>query len=93
MNRSIAIAQGSVPAMIEQGFLRCLSRRPDAREVEILARLYQEQLEHFTSASGRRRTTAGKIGQAQRDASDSGRSMPQLPRYWSKRYSTMMNAL
>ena len=33
--------------MIEQGFLRCLSRRPDAREIEIVTRLYSEQLAHF----------------------------------------------
>ncbi len=42
-----AEAQGELPKMIEQGFLRCLSRRPDAREVEILSRLYREQLEYF----------------------------------------------
>ncbi len=42
-------ASGSVPAMIEQGCLRCLSRRPDQRETEILTQLYDEQLEHFRS--------------------------------------------
>jgi hypothetical protein len=40
-------AQGDVTTMIENGFLRCLSRRPAARELEILRELYQEQLEHF----------------------------------------------
>ena len=40
-------AKGDVAAMIEQGFLRCLSRKPDAREREITTRLYQEQLAHF----------------------------------------------
>ncbi|MGE3405772.1 MAG: DUF1553 domain-containing protein [Pirellulales bacterium] len=40
-------AGGELPAMIEQGFLRCLSRRPDAREIEIVTRLYGEQLAHF----------------------------------------------
>jgi len=39
---------GDVAAMIQQGFLRCLSRPPDAREVEILTRLYREQLDYFT---------------------------------------------
>ena len=42
-------ASGSVDAMIEQGCLRCLSRRPDRRETEILTQLYNEQLEHFRS--------------------------------------------
>jgi len=42
-------ASGSVEAMIEQGCLRCLSRRPDERETEILTQLYNEQLEHFRS--------------------------------------------
>ena len=42
-------ASGSVEAMIEQGCLRCLSRRPDQRETEILTQLYNEQLEHFRS--------------------------------------------
>ena len=40
-------AKGDVAAMIEQGFLRCLSRKPDAKEREITTRLYQEQLAHF----------------------------------------------
>ena len=40
-------ASGSIAAMIEQGCLRCLSRRPDQRESEILTRLYNEQLGHF----------------------------------------------
>ena len=37
-----------VTAMIEQGCLRCLSRRPDAKEVDILTRLYREQLDYFS---------------------------------------------
>jgi hypothetical protein len=36
-----------VSQMIEQGFLRCLSRKPDAREIVIMQQLYREQLEHF----------------------------------------------
>jgi hypothetical protein len=39
--------KGDLPAMIEQGFLRCLSRKPDAREREITSQLYREQLAHF----------------------------------------------
>lgn len=42
-------AAGDVPKMIEQGFLRCLSRKADARETAILQQLYQEQLAHFRS--------------------------------------------
>ncbi|MEJ7591093.1 MAG: DUF1553 domain-containing protein [Planctomycetaceae bacterium] len=42
-------ASGTVEAMIERGCLRCLSRRPDQRETEILTQLYHEQLEHFRS--------------------------------------------
>jgi hypothetical protein len=38
---------GNVPKMIEQGFLRCLSRPPDVREREILTQLYEEQRTHF----------------------------------------------
>lgn len=38
---------GDVPRMIEQGMLRCLSRKPDAREQEILTRLWEEQRAHF----------------------------------------------
>jgi hypothetical protein len=33
--------------MIEQGFLRCLSRKPDTREIAIMEQLYTEQLQHF----------------------------------------------
>ena len=40
-------AKGDVPAMIEAGFLRCLSRKPDAREQAILQQLHREQLDHF----------------------------------------------
>ncbi|MGB8170798.1 MAG: DUF1553 domain-containing protein [Chthoniobacteraceae bacterium] len=42
-------AKGDVAAMIEQGFLRCLSRAPDAREREITTQLYREQLAYFQS--------------------------------------------
>ena len=40
-------AKGDVPAMIESGFLRCLSRKPDARELAILQQLHHEQLNRF----------------------------------------------
>lgn len=39
--------QGDVTRMIEQGFLRCLSRKPDAKETLICTQLYHEQLKHF----------------------------------------------
>ena len=57
---------GNVTAMIEQGSLRCLSRKPDSRELEILIRLYNEQLEYFRNHP----TDADellKIGQAAHD--------------------------
>jgi len=38
---------GAVEKMIRHGFLRCLSRQPDTREMEICTRLYQEQLAYF----------------------------------------------
>jgi len=60
-------ARGELPAMIEQGFLRCLSRRPDAREVEIVTQLYREQLEHFTQHTTEAEQLL-KIGNAPRDA-------------------------
>jgi len=39
--------KGDLPKMIELGFLRCLSRKPDAKEIQICTQLYQEQLTHF----------------------------------------------
>ena len=39
--------KGNLDAMIEAGFLTCLSRKPDAREREIATRLYQEELEAY----------------------------------------------
>jgi hypothetical protein len=59
---------GNLPAMIGQGFLRCLGRKPDEREIEITTRLYTEQLAHFRQAPAE----AGKlltIGNAKHDAS------------------------
>ncbi len=59
---------GDLPLMIEQAGLRCLSRRPDAREAEILTRLYNEQLRHFEAhpADAEQLLT---IGQTPRDTS------------------------
>ncbi len=42
---------GDVAAMTREGFLRCLSREPDAREAKIMSQLYQEQLAHFKASS------------------------------------------
>jgi hypothetical protein len=38
---------GDVKKMVEEGFLACLSRSPDATEEKIVAQLYQEQLAYF----------------------------------------------
>ena len=38
---------GEVDAMIRAGFLRCLSRLPEALELEICRQLYTEQLAHY----------------------------------------------
>jgi hypothetical protein len=54
--------------MIEQGCLRCLSRKPDAREVEILSRLYREQLTYFEQHPADAEALL-KIGQTARDTS------------------------
>jgi hypothetical protein len=59
--------KGSLPAMIEQGFLRCLSRKPDARETEITTRLYNEQLAHFRQLPAEADKLL-KTGNAKRDA-------------------------
>jgi len=59
-------ANGDIDTMIEQACLRCLSRKPDAREREILTQLYNEQLTHFREHP----TDADellKIGQSQHD--------------------------
>lgn len=61
-------ARGDLAAMIEQGFLRCLSRRPDAREIEILSRLYREQLDGFTKDQAAAEQLL-KVGSRPRDPS------------------------
>ncbi len=60
-------ANGDVDTMIEQACLRCLSRKPDAREREILTQLYNEQLEHFRSHPADA-VQLLKIGQSPHDA-------------------------
>ena len=54
--------------MIELGFLRCLSRKPDAKEVQICTQLYQEQLAHFKTVPKEAEELL-KTGNAKRDAS------------------------
>lgn len=60
-------AGGDVAKMIEQGFLRCLSRKPDAKEIAICSRLYQEQLEHFKKVPKEAEAML-KVGSSKRDA-------------------------
>jgi hypothetical protein len=40
-------SNGDPAQMVDLASLRCLSRHPDAKEQEILVRLYEEQLKHF----------------------------------------------
>ena len=61
-------AKGDVPKMIESGFLRCLSRKPDAKEIQICTQLYQEQLAHFTALPSDAEVLL-KTGNSKRDAS------------------------
>jgi hypothetical protein len=42
-------AHGDAARMIELGFLRCLSRKPDAKEAQIAERLYREQRTFFAA--------------------------------------------
>ncbi len=60
--------KGDVSKMIEQGFLRCLSRAPDAREVTIVRQLYQEQLAHFRARPVEASELLG-VGNSKRDES------------------------
>jgi hypothetical protein len=63
-----ADAKGDVAKMIEAGFLRCVSRKPDAKEVAICTRLYDEQLAHFKTAPKEAEALL-KIGSAKMNAS------------------------
>lgn len=60
-------AKGDIAAMIERGFLRCLSRKPDAKEIEILTQLYREQLDYFTQHAAEAENLL-KIGATARQA-------------------------
>jgi hypothetical protein len=59
-------AKGDLPKMIELGFLRCLSRKPDGKELQICTQLYQEQLTHF-KAVPKEAEEMLKTGNAKRD--------------------------
>ena len=61
-------ANGDPAQMVDRASLRCLSRHPDAREKEILVRLYEEQLKHF-EANPAEADELIKIGQKPPDAS------------------------
>lgn len=65
--------KGDVAAMISQGFLRCLSRKPDAKEIEILTQLYREQLAYFAEHAAEAENLL-KIGSTPRQA---GIAMPE----------------
>jgi hypothetical protein len=58
-------AKGDVPKMVEGAFLRCLSRKPDAKELAICTQLYQEQLKYF-QAKPEEAATLLKTGTAPR---------------------------
>ena len=58
--------QGDLAKMIEDGCRLCLSQSPTAKEIEILGRLYREQLAHF-SAHPSDAELLLKIGNAPRD--------------------------
>jgi cytochrome c553 len=60
--------KGNLPQMIESGFLRCLSRKPDAKEMQICTQLYQEQLAHF-KAVPKEAEELFKTGNAKHNAS------------------------
>lgn len=57
---------GDLARMIDLAALRCLSRKADAREKEILTQLYREQLAHFTQHAENAEKLL-KIGAAKRD--------------------------
>lgn len=59
-------ANGNLTKMIELGFLRCLSRQPDAQEKEICAQLYEEQLTHFKTLPQQAEEVL-KVGSAKRN--------------------------
>ena len=54
---------GNLEAMIEEAFLACISRPPDAREREIVQGLYTDQLAYFR-AHPQEAASLLKVGQA-----------------------------
>lgn len=58
--------EGKREAMIEQAFLRLVSREPDAKEREILSRLYDEQLAYYGKHPDQAAALLG-IGEKKRD--------------------------
>ena len=60
-------AHGDAQRMIELGFLRCLSRMPDAKETEIAARLYREQKTYFDAHPDEAKQLV-KVGRTASDA-------------------------
>ncbi len=61
-------SDGDVEAMIQNGAMRCLSRRVDEKELSILKSLYQEQLKHFEDHKDQAAEFL-KIGSVARDSS------------------------
>jgi hypothetical protein len=57
---------GKISSMIELGFMRCLSRQPDAREIQITTQLYLEQLAHFKAKPEEAKALLA-VGAAKRD--------------------------
>jgi hypothetical protein len=57
-----------VEKMVEEAFVTCLSRLPDATEQEIAAQLYQEQLAYFQKHPADAAALL-KVGQSPSDAS------------------------
>jgi hypothetical protein len=60
-------SHGDDARMIELGFLRCLSRKPDTKETEIAARLYREQRAYYIAHLDEAKQLL-KVGRAPRDA-------------------------
>ncbi len=58
---------GKISSMIELGFMRCLSRQPDAREIQITTQLYREQLAHFKAKPDEAKALLA-VGAAKRDS-------------------------
>ena len=67
-------AHGDAARMIELGFLRCLSRQPDAKESEIAGRLYREQQANFAAHPGRGEAIAEGWPGTARPEDSAGRS-------------------